>query len=192
MHRIPACICIYPGNTISWPNVVSSSAIIIDGGTALKQHWVDISCLLSSSCNIKCASHSSVVHVSPITITKMTVPSSSSAIRLWFHLSGVARQLSAKHTTRLGMRRVTRRQTPHTNATSNTPAHATCVSHAAVNTAQTKVVHFRNSRNPVTSFKFSYGDMDLEIVKNYNYFGVKFDENLNFRDCMLLLELLEV
>ena len=28
-----------------------------------------------------------------------------------------------------------------------------------------------------------YGDMDLEIVKNYNYLRVKFDENLNFRDC---------
>ena len=31
-------------------------------------------------------------------------------------------------------------------------------------------------------FKY-YGDMDLEIVKNYNYLGVKFDENVNFRDC---------
>ena len=26
--------------------------------------------------------------------------------------------------------------------------------------------------------------MDLEIVKTYNYLGVKFDENLNFRDCI--------
>ena len=46
-----------------------------------------------------------------------------------------------------------------------------------MNSDKTKVVHFRNSRKPVTLFKFSYGDMDLEIVKNYNYLGVKFDEN---------------
>ena len=26
--------------------------------------------------------------------------------------------------------------------------------------------------------------MDLEIVKTYNYLGVHFDENLNFRDCI--------
>ena len=53
-----------------------------------------------------------------------------------------------------------------------------------VNSDKTKVVHFRSSRKPVTLFKFSYGDMDLEIVKTYNYLGVNFDENLNFRDCI--------
>ena len=26
--------------------------------------------------------------------------------------------------------------------------------------------------------------MDLEIVKTYNYLGVNFDKNLNFRDCI--------
>ena len=45
-----------------------------------------------------------------------------------------------------------------------------------VNSDKTKVVHFRNSRKPVSLFKFSYGDMDLEIVKTYNYLGVNFDE----------------
>ena len=53
-----------------------------------------------------------------------------------------------------------------------------------VNSNKTKIVHFRNSRKPVTSFEFSYGDMDLEIVKKYNYLGVKLNENLNFRDCI--------
>ena len=53
-----------------------------------------------------------------------------------------------------------------------------------VNSEKTKVVHFRNSRKPVTLFKFSYGDIDLKIVKSYNYLGVKFDENLHFRDCI--------
>ena len=51
-----------------------------------------------------------------------------------------------------------------------------------VNSEKIKVVHFRNSRKPVTFFKFSYGDIDLKIVKSYNYLCVKFDENLNFRD----------
>ena len=44
-----------------------------------------------------------------------------------------------------------------------------------VNSDKTKVVDFRNSRKPVSLFKFSYGDMDLEIVKTYNYLGVNFD-----------------
>ena len=26
--------------------------------------------------------------------------------------------------------------------------------------------------------------MELEIVKSYNYLGVKYDENLNFKDCI--------
>ena len=52
-----------------------------------------------------------------------------------------------------------------------------------VTSDKTKVVHFRNSRKPVSLFKFSHGAMDLEIVKTYNYLGVNFDENLNFRDC---------
>ena len=44
-----------------------------------------------------------------------------------------------------------------------------------VNSDKTNVVHFKNSGKPVTTplvtlFTFSYGDMDLEIVKSYNYF----------------------
>ena len=39
-----------------------------------------------------------------------------------------------------------------------------------INSDNNKVVHFRNSRKPVTLFKFSNGDTDLEIVKTYNYF----------------------
>ena len=52
-----------------------------------------------------------------------------------------------------------------------------------VNADRTKVVHLRNLKTPVTLFKFSYADMDLEIVKSYNYLSVKFDENLIFGDC---------
>ena len=53
-----------------------------------------------------------------------------------------------------------------------------------VNSKKNKVVHFRNSRKPVTLFIFSYVEMDLEIVKTYNYLRVKFDENIHFRDCI--------
>ena len=47
------------------------------------------------------------------------------------------------------------------------------------------IEHFHKwCKRPVSLFKFSYEKLDLEIVKTYNYSGVKFDENLNFRDCI--------
>ena len=57
-----------------------------------------------------------------------------------------------------------------------------------VNSDKTKVVHFRSLRKPVTLFKFSYGDMNLEIVKSCNYLGVKFE--VLKHALMLLLKLL--
>ena len=61
-----------------------------------------------------------------------------------------------------------------------------------VNSDKNEVVHFRNSRKPVTLFQFSYGEMDLE--KKYNYLGVKFTkifilETVLKHTLMLLLRL---
>ena len=52
----------------------------------------------------------------------------------------------------------------------------------AVNTDKTQVVHFRRQSALRTSFEFHMGNANLEIVPNYKYLGVTFDEHLTFEN----------
>ena len=46
----------------------------------------------------------------------------------------------------------------------------------AVNIDKTKVMHIRKKRNPVTNFTFRLKNADLEIVEEYKYLGLVFNE----------------
>ena len=49
-----------------------------------------------------------------------------------------------------------------------------------VNTDKMQVVHFRKSRQQRTSFSFSFNGAVLDIVPEYKYLGVYFDEHMSF------------
>ena len=49
----------------------------------------------------------------------------------------------------------------------------------AVNSDKTKIIHFRPACNEKSEFSFSMGSNSLEIVSNYKYLGVMFDEFIN-------------
>ena len=49
-----------------------------------------------------------------------------------------------------------------------------------INTDKTKVVHFRNSAKPLSSFSFSCGHFPLEVVKEYKYLGLFLTEFLDY------------
>lgn len=49
-----------------------------------------------------------------------------------------------------------------------------------INTEKSKCIHFRKGRQPPTVFNFYIGNNNLEIVKEYKYLGVIFDEKLSF------------
>ena len=53
----------------------------------------------------------------------------------------------------------------------------------SVNRTKSQIIHFRRSKQKVTNFVFKYGGQNLEIVKEYKYLGVIFDEHLKFTQC---------
>ena len=52
-----------------------------------------------------------------------------------------------------------------------------------VNQEKSNIVHFRNSRKPLTNFQFKYGEHILDTVSEYKYLGVLLDEHLKFNSC---------
>ena len=52
-----------------------------------------------------------------------------------------------------------------------------------VNVDKTKVVHFRNKRKNKTCFNFKINGSEIEIVNQYQYLGIIFDEHLTFEKC---------
>lgn len=50
-----------------------------------------------------------------------------------------------------------------------------------VNQDKTQVVHFRPVRTAITEYTFKFGDSVLDLVKEYKYLGVVFDEHMYFR-----------
>ena len=52
-----------------------------------------------------------------------------------------------------------------------------------VNESKTKIVHFRNVRKCQTKYKFIYDDKILNVVTEYKYLGVIFDEHMTFTKC---------
>ena len=55
--------------------------------------------------------------------------------------------------------------------------------HLKVNSSKTKVMHIRNKRRKLTSFKYIMSNTELEIVTEYKYLGFYLHENLNFDNC---------
>jgi hypothetical protein len=49
-----------------------------------------------------------------------------------------------------------------------------------INISKTKVVHYRPSTHPRSTFQFSCGKEKLEIVQDYKYLGLVFDEHLKW------------
>ena len=52
-----------------------------------------------------------------------------------------------------------------------------------VNTSKTKVIYFRTVHKKLTTCTFDLFNTKLEIVTNYKYLGVFFDEYLKFTRC---------
>ena len=52
-----------------------------------------------------------------------------------------------------------------------------------MNRSKSQIVHFRKYRCTQTSYKFMYQGTKLEIVSNYKYLGVIFNEHLNYDIC---------
>ena len=52
-----------------------------------------------------------------------------------------------------------------------------------INVTKSQIVHFRKPRQKVTDCVFKYGDMKLDIVTEYKYLGVIFDEFIKFKRC---------
>jgi hypothetical protein len=49
-----------------------------------------------------------------------------------------------------------------------------------INTDKSKCIHFRKGRQPPTAFRYHIGNNNLDLVKEYKYLGVIFDEKLYF------------
>lgn len=48
-----------------------------------------------------------------------------------------------------------------------------------LNQSKTNVVHFRSPSRPKTGFKFSCGDVDIDITTKYKYLGLWFNEHMD-------------
>ena len=57
----------------------------------------------------------------------------------------------------------------------------------SINTGKTKVMHFRKKTRDITKFMFHVNDSPLEIVSDYKYLGVLFNEHLDFSKTAELL-----
>ena len=56
-----------------------------------------------------------------------------------------------------------------------------------LNVEKSNIVHFRPRRKPRTEFEFHYGENHFNVVTNYKYLGILFDEFLTFETCAKVL-----
>ena len=56
-----------------------------------------------------------------------------------------------------------------------------------INVQKTKIIHFRKQSQAVTNYAFSCMEQDLEVVSQYKYLGVMFQEFMNFDVCSKIL-----